>query len=456
MAKAKPKAQIGTIPVYCAHTEIVSLAKLVPNPRNPNQHPEAQVRALAHVIEGNGWRQPITVSTRSGFVVKGHGRLLAARHLGLDAAPVDFQDYATEAEEWADLIADNRLAELSEIDNTILRDLLEELDTGDFDMDLTGFDAEALEALMTACPPEPGALNGDPDEVPEPPAEPITKPGDLIILGRHRLLCGDSRDFSAVERLMDGRQINVCVTSPPYASQREYDPSSGFKPIHPDEFVEWYRDVAANIMAHIADDGSYFCNIKEHCDDGERHLYVKDLTIAHKREWGWRYIDELIWRRPGFPGGWDNRFKCDFEPIFHFSKGKRIKFYPEAVGTEGITRKYTGKDKRSKTGSGFTSGSPGEEVLGIVRPGNVLDFPRARGEAEHSAMFAVELPEFFIKGFSAPGDAVYDPFMGSGTTLIAAEQTGRLAFGMELSPQYCDVIVARWEKLTGQRAQRPE
>ena len=110
---------------------------------------------------------------------------------------------------------------------------------------------------------------------------------------------------------MAGARANIVITSPPYATQREYDPSSGFKPVRPDEYVAWYTDVEANAAAILASDGSYFLNIKEHADEGERSLYVKDLVIAHRRQWGWRFVDEFCWRKTdnGVPGGWNNRFK---------------------------------------------------------------------------------------------------------------------------------------------------
>lgn len=135
--------------VECAYDELVPLEKIIPNPRNPNTHSKQQIFLLAKIIAAQGWRAPITVSNRSGFIVRGHARLEAARELKLPEAPVDFQDYATEAEEWADLVADNRIAELAEMDLPKLKDILQELDDGDFDMDLTGFDSSALEGLMT-------------------------------------------------------------------------------------------------------------------------------------------------------------------------------------------------------------------------------------------------------------------------------------------------------------------
>ena len=166
------------------------------------------------------------------------------------------------------------------------------------------------------------------EAVPEPPAQPVTMPGDVWLIGRHRLICGDCRDAAVVEKLMAGASANVAITSPPYATQREYDPTSGFKPVPPEEYVEWFRAVAASIESVLAPDGSYFLNIKAHADEGERNLYVKDLVLAHRRQWGWRFVDEFCWRKTdnGVPGGWGNRFKNAWEPVFHFCRQQQIKF----------------------------------------------------------------------------------------------------------------------------------
>lgn len=156
--------------VHCAHTEMVPLLKLIPNPRNPNMHPTKQIELLAKIIAIQGWRAPITVSKRSGFIVRGHGRYAAAKILELDTVPVDHQDYESEAAEWADLVADNRISELSQMDRVLLREVLGEIDTGNIDMDITGFDEGALEILMTWTPddsnlpqdlPKPGIAGDD-------------------------------------------------------------------------------------------------------------------------------------------------------------------------------------------------------------------------------------------------------------------------------------------------------
>jgi len=174
------------IPVHCAHDEIADVDVLVPNPRNPNRHSDEQIRLLAKIIKHQGWRAPITVSNRSGFIVRGHGRLAAAKLLGVDLVPVDRQDYATEAEEWADLIADNRLSELSEMDNPTLKELLQQLDSGMLEvlgasMEITGYTDAAMADLMSQFEPEEEL---EEVEAPEPPAQPVTRPGDLWLLGR--------------------------------------------------------------------------------------------------------------------------------------------------------------------------------------------------------------------------------------------------------------------------------
>ena len=147
---AEPKATADGVPVYCAHDAIVDVAKLIPNPRNPNKHPDEQIQLLGRIIRQTGWRAPITVSTRSGFIVKGHGRLSAALLEDVKAVPVDYQNYASEAEEYADLVADNRIAELAEIDNKMLADIFAEIDTGEIPMELTGFSEKEVENLITA------------------------------------------------------------------------------------------------------------------------------------------------------------------------------------------------------------------------------------------------------------------------------------------------------------------
>ena len=146
--RINPKAMAGNIPVYCSHDEIVDIMKVIPNPKNPNKHPERQIEILSQIIKAQGWRKPITVSKRSGFVVAGHGRLLAALLLKVESVPVDYQDYANEAEEYADLVADNRIAELSNVDEELLIDILNEINDTDIDTILTGYEYHEIDDLI--------------------------------------------------------------------------------------------------------------------------------------------------------------------------------------------------------------------------------------------------------------------------------------------------------------------
>lgn len=280
---------------------------------------------------------------------------------------------------------------------------------------------------------------------------------------QHRLLCGDSRNQVDVERLFAGAKANVVITSPPYASQRKYDESSGFRPIHPDSYVEWFRAVAALVAIVLAPDGSYFLNIKAHADAGERSLYVHDLVLAHKRQWCWRFVDEFCWRNTGngVPGSWPNRFKNAWEPVFHFCRQQQIKFRPQAVSHESEDCfDYSPNNPKSHSGSGLLgTGARGAAADGgknqsawqrsrnMARPSNVIEVKSESSQGSHSAPFPRALVEFFLKAFSDPGDIAYDPFMGGGTTMAAAHVLNRSGYGCEISAGYCDVIILRLQKL---------
>ena len=219
--------QAGGIPIHCSFDEITDTASLIPNPRNPNQHPQKQIELLAKIIKHQGWRAPITVSNRSGFIVRGHGRLLAAKHLGLDQVPVDRQDYDTEAQEWADLIADNRIAELAEIDETLLKELMSELQEGDLDLDLTGFTVDEVSELLgpsdTEIDPPVTDDEFDVQEALDSITEPETEYGQVWRLGRHLLMCGDATKREDVGQLMAGSRAALVVTDPPYNVAVESD-----------------------------------------------------------------------------------------------------------------------------------------------------------------------------------------------------------------------------------------
>lgn len=224
---AEPKAWAGGVPVFCAHDAIEPIEKLIPNPRNPNTHPDDQIKALAKIIKGTGWRGAITVSKRSGFIVKGHGRLMAAQLADLTEAPVDYQNYASEAEEYADMIADNRLAELSQIDSKLLADLMAEVDTGEIPFGLTGYTEEEygnIVAALSEASHEDGAADKEGDDLDAaPPEDPVTEPGDVWIVGHHRIVCGDSLSKKTIEIATNGEKADVVFTDPPYGMGKEAD-----------------------------------------------------------------------------------------------------------------------------------------------------------------------------------------------------------------------------------------
>ena len=427
----------------------VSIDTLTLDPANARKHGTKNLDAIKASLHAFGQRKPIVVQRKGMIVRAGNGTLEAAKALGWShlAAVIIDEDNAT-ASQFA--IADNRTAELAEWDDETLASLLDVMEPAD--REALAFDEDDMRELIDGLDPsQPEVVE---DEVPEVPDDPVTKTGDLIMLGDHRLLCGDCRNPKDMARLIDGAKMNVAFTSPPYASQRKYDESSGFKPIHPDEFVEWFDAVQSGVKDCLADDGSWFVNIKEHCEDGQRSLYVKDLTVAHVRQWGWLFVDEFVWVNSGVPKRPAGRFKNQFEPVLHFANGKP-KFRPESVMVDSDRSfKAAGRARMSEF-QGKADGLAGVEVeTGKAYPGNVVKVGYEAGCLGHAATFPVGLPSFFVKAFSDEGDSVFDPFMGSGTTLIAAEQLGRKCYGMELSPAYCDIIVKRWENLTSKQAVR--
>jgi DNA modification methylase len=423
------------------------------NPRNN----KAAIKKVADSIKRFGFAAPI-IARMNGTIIAGHTRLAAAKLLKLPKVPVRFMDLDP-ADAKLLALADNKLAEIAEWNQAQLIDLFthEQFDLDD--LNIAGFNLDEVDDLLN--PKNASDILKEIEELEQEEEETEliihSKVGEIYELGNHRLICGDCKDGAVVEKLLNGEKINVAITSPPYASQRKYDSSSGFQPIHPDNYVDWFNSVQSIISDHLAKDGSFFLNIKENCDDGQRVLYVKDLVLAHVRRWKWLFIDELIWTHNGVPGGFPSRFKNAFEPIFHFAKGK-IKFrkYNVAFETDHLLSCADIKDEDENT---LLRRAPCEEVrqgkkvtekhaieTDVALPSNVLSFGVNREGLGHSAAFPINLPEFFIKAYSDEKDIIYDPFMGSGTTLIAAAVHKRIAFGCEISPKYCDIIRRRWTK----------
>lgn len=431
----------------------VATALLKPWAKNPRKNDPA-VQAVADSIKRFGFGAPLLVRKASGEIIAGHTRLKAAVKLGLIEVPVRYLDLS-ESEAHALALADNRVGEIAEWDDEALAAVLRDLESEDVSLDGLGWTGEELEAMIEGVDAGDGETADD-DAVPEVDDGPVHSiAGDLYELGPHRLLCGSCREPADVARLLGGRKINLAFTSPPYASQREYDASSGFKPIPADEYVAWFEAVQAGVREHLAPDGSWFVNIKEHCEDGQRSLYVKDLTLAHVRKWRWMLVDEFAWVRKGVPGGWEYRFKNEWEPCFHFAlAAPKCNKYAVAEASDqcfDVTDR-----KRKESASVFDCNAENGKVMreGLALPGNVVTV-NGQTESEHNAGFPVGLPGWFVLAFSDPGDAIYDPFLGSGTTLIAAAKHGRVAYGTEISPRYCDVIRRRWTRWAKENGQDP-
>ncbi len=440
-------------------------------PYNPRKISDEMLEKLKRSIKEFGYVEPIIVNKRTRHVVGGNQRLKALEDLGIEEVEAVFVDL-DDAREKALNIALNKIT--GEWDYPKLKDLLEELDTGEIDIELTGFDMVEIEQLMTEISfPEV-------NENKLPPVEERATPGDIWQLGNHRVACGDCTDIELIKKLLNGQKINTVITSPPYAQQRKNE----YGGIPAEEYSEWFKKVADIIGSILDDGGSFFLNIKEHVEDGQRSLYVKKLVIDMVERYGWRFIDEFVWIKPGLPGGWKNRLRNEFEPVywftkdnvdvareveegegeyeegnlvdeygsvFHFSKQEKIKFYPKSVGRISERVKQSSPiNKRKTSNDNITVYGP--VAKSIARPGNVLKVPGNNEVWGHPAMFPVKLPEFFIKLTTQRGDKVLDPFLGSGSTLIAAEKTKRVCYGIEYMPKYVDIVLARWEKATGQKA----
>lgn len=396
------------ITVFCSFTKMVNVEELVENPKNPNKHPESQIKALAKIIKGNGWRAPITVSNRSGFVVKGHGRLMAAKLLGCIDVPVDFQDYASEAAEYADLIADNKIAEFAKNDDEVLKQLLAEVHSSGMDIELTGFNASDLEHLLGAGFDAPEFLQ-DADEVPDAPVDPIAKPGDVWVLGNHRLMCGDSTVINDVEKLMGKEKADLIFTDPPY--NVDYEGGNGLKiqndSMNDESFFQFLMCAFSNMLL-VSKPGSaiYVC----HADSEGANF-----RLSMKKS-GWLLKQCLIWVKSSLVMGRQD-YHWQHEPILYgWAPGASHNWYAD--------RKQT----------------------------TVWHFDKPRKNGEHPTMKPVELIEQAAINSSKQNDVVLDLFGGSGTTLIACERTGRQARLMELDPKYCDVIIERWQNFTGKTA----
>lgn len=461
--------------------------------RNPKGH---SLQEIGDSIGRFGYISPAVVNERTGRLVAGKGRYdaLVGRKVsgkrvparikvaedGMWMMPVIKVDFETDAEAEAYLIADNRLTELGGMeDEPMLLDMLTDLATeGEEMLKGIGYDGEDIDELWRR-------LKGEDDsgETKEEAKERVgdkeedvakllekwgVKEGDVWMVegkaGVHAIICGDCRDDICWKnglKVVYGKsvlsRINGIVTSPPYAEQRKRQ----YGGIPVSEYVKWWQEVQLRAGAYIENDGSFFLNIKASVVEGERSTYVMKLVTAMKEEWGWAFIDEFCWLRPPFPGEVTRHFKNGYEQVYQFAKHASkpgdeskagFKFRPEAVmipsdavpeikfegGKKGSDMtQYQGRDGWILGDQKYTSG--------LAYPSNVLKAwvnDKVRGQ---EASFPVELPEFFIKAYSDEGDVWCDPFLGSGTTIVACERNGRIGIGIEKEPKYVAIALERLE-----------
>ena len=375
----------------------ISITSLIPYINNSRTHSDEQIAQIAASIKEFGWTNPILVDGDNG-IIAGHGRLSAARKLGMDIVPVIELSHLTETQKKALIIADNKLASNAGWDNNLLTIELNELLADDFALDILGFDKDELDALLNPIQATEGLT--DEDDVPDVPDEPKTKLGDIYILGNHRLMCGDSTSIDAVEKLMDGNKADMVFTDPPYGVDYK-----GINNDSRDGLEDLLRAVFANYIAIAKSGASIYCFHSDRCAD-----------VFHKvfREF-FHFSSMIIWAKNSLTLS-QTDYQSQHEPcLYGWMDNGSHSWYSD--------RKQTSVWQFDK-----------ERVVG------------------HTTPKPVALVEKAINNSSKGGDLIIDLFGGSGSTMIAAEKIGRCSRIMELDPKYCDVIVKRWEDFTGKQA----
>jgi ParB-like chromosome segregation protein Spo0J len=393
--------------------EHLKVSGLVPYARNARTHSEAQVEQIAASISEFGFTNPVLVDADGG-IIAGHGRVMAAKALELATVPCIRLAHLSEAQRRAYVIADNQIALNAGWDEELLRSELLALAGDNFDMEVLGFDSSALRDLMNP-PKEKGGLT-DPEDVPPKQAQAISKPGDLWVMGEHRLLCGDCTDRGAIATLMQGERADLCLTDPPYGLGEK-------KASGKNDYAE-YVDSRANLI-ELA---KRWLPIAREVSDAV--VFSPGVTNQ------WLY-PEPAWVLCWFYGGGQLRsswgFNC-WQPFLCYAKDDPIASCWQPFLAYG-------KDPSLASGNG---GRP--DAVNMNTPANSADL-------DHPCPKPVALWEWFLKRlvFKA-GATLFEPFSGSGTTIIAAEAAGHRVRAIELTPKYVDVAVRRWQAFTGQQA----
>ena len=412
------------MPVLAKRIEHWPLDKLIPYARNARTHSEEQIAQIAASIKEFGFTNPLLVDTASG-IIAGHGRLLAARKLGMSEVPVIVLDHLTETQRRAYMLVDNRLALSADWDDEMLKVELEALQEVDFDLDLLGFETEELDGFLNE---EPIA---DEDSVLAPPENPITVTGHLWILGKHRLLCGDSTSKANVDRVLNGEQPGLMVTDPPYGIEldTEWRDRAGLNGCGPAEPSYMKGRTEGHRNTSISSD--------TRADWSEAFELVPSIQVAYvwhasifTREVldgllriGFLYPQQLIWNK-GRTVLTRTHYWYQHEPCWYVRR-KNAPWFGKPGENSTVWDSPSPK---------FIMGGSGEEKW------------------DHPTQKPIELMRRPILNHTKRGEIVYEPFGGSGTTLIAAESTERVCYAIELDPKYCDLIVRRWEQASGKKA----
>jgi len=432
--------------------EAWTLDRVRPYEKNPRQNDDA-VDAVAQSIRQFGFRQPIVVDS-DGVIICGHTRWKAAQKLGMETVPVHVATDLTPEQIRAYRIADNKTGELATWDMDLLPIEIAELRDAGIDWSLLGFDADDLAKLFDASPDAVKAGLTEPDSVPEPPDDPITKPGDLWVLGNHRLLCGDSSKEADVDRLLDGQPVHLCNTDPPYNVRVEPRSNNAIAAGN-SSFPEQQKKRTHHQSFDVARQGEKKAT--------HRKMRAKDRPLVND------FVSDeefdrllLAWfgniARVLLPGRgfyiWGGYANCgNYPPALRVCE----LYFSQAVIWHKQHPVLTRKDFMGDHEWCFYGWREGAAHV-FLGPNNVPDVWSIKkvnpNKMVHLTEKPVELAVRAIQYSSRPGENVLDLFGGSGSTLIACEQTDRRAFLMEIDPAYCDVIVQRWEQFTGRKAER--
>ncbi len=433
------------------NVEYRKVEALIPSARNPRTHTDEQVAKIAASIVAYGWTNPVLVDGDNG-IIAGHGRLAAARKLGLDQVPVIELGHLSPAQKRAYVISDNRLALDAGWNEELLALELAGLSEAGYDLALTGFEDAEIEALLTdGIEDNDGAVEQDTDkpdaadDMPEAPVVRVSRTGDVWALGAHRLICGDATDAVVVAALMQGDMARLCFTSPPYGNQRDYTQS-----------ISNWDALMQGVFARLpmADDGQVLVNLGLIHRDNEVIPYW-DAWLGWMRQQGWRRFAWYVWDQgPGMPGDWNGRLAPSFEFIFHFNREARRpnKIVPCKHAGEDSHLRADGSSTAMRRKDGEVGGwsHAGEPTQDTRIPDSIIRIMRHKGrigqDIDHPAVFPVALPDFVIKAYTDEGDIVFEPFGGSGTTMLAAQRAGRICRSVEIAPDYVDVAIKRFQQ----------